>query len=191
MKRIWVILGQTGSGKSTFVDNLPPKLGIKVARNWTTRPIRPDESQLDYNFVNYGEFVKGEKDGKLVGIRTYHTVINGLNSVYKYAIDLEELKHSPEVMVITDWEGYMDIRSLHSDDEVKCLYMYTEPDDLLKQAKQRKDFNELEFNRRVKTDTRLTIKEIERHVTDLPILKLGGTVEDRVETFLSYRKEIQ
>lgn len=190
MKRIWVVLGQTGSGKSTFAMALSRTLPIQVSVNWTTRPIRPNESKGAYNFVNYGEFTMAEKSGRLIGVRTYNTVINGLDSVYKYAIEKDALD-SDEVLVITDWEGYMDIRNIYGDDVVKCLYMYTEPEDLLAQASQREDFNVHEFNRRVRTDTRLTIEEIDKHVTDLPILKLGGTVWERVDTFKQYRLEIQ
>lgn len=58
-----IIIGKSGSGKSTVVDELT-KLGYKKVLTDTTRPMRPGEVQgVDYNFLSQEEFDLNKENG--------------------------------------------------------------------------------------------------------------------------------
>lgn len=60
-----VIIGPSGTGKSTVVQELE-KLGIvEVAPSWTTRPPRKEEIgiSVEHAFVSEEEFLRHQKDG--------------------------------------------------------------------------------------------------------------------------------
>ena len=56
-----IIIGKTGSGKSTVVNELVSNYGYEKAITDTTRPMRPGEVDgVDYNFLSIEEFEQNE-----------------------------------------------------------------------------------------------------------------------------------
>ncbi len=55
MKNIYLIVGQSGSGKSTMAESLESTYGIKIIQSYTTRPKRYD-NEKGHIFVSDEEF---------------------------------------------------------------------------------------------------------------------------------------
>lgn len=55
-KTLYLVAGRTCSGKSTLVSFLAEKLGLKVVKSYTTRPMRPgEEVKADHIFIKKEE----------------------------------------------------------------------------------------------------------------------------------------
>lgn len=52
-KKLFCIIGQTCSGKSTIVKNVANKLGLRILKSYTTRPMRQGETleNSDHTFI--------------------------------------------------------------------------------------------------------------------------------------------
>lgn len=183
---IWVVIGQTGSGKSTFLKEVVSQSDLNVIKTITTRPRREGEAD-DYLFLTNLEFYDLKEAGRLISVREYNTMIRNNPAVFKYGVDVDTLVDNS--ILITDWEGYLDLEEYLGSDKVFAVYMYTEPDDLLKQAMKRKDFDVTEFNRRVKQDVFLSIEKIESMLPYSNLLSLGGSTQERIDAFLSFKAE--
>jgi guanylate kinase len=60
---ILVIIGPSGTGKSTLARNLEERGLIQITKTWTTRPSRADETGTEHRFVNEIDFAKHEAKG--------------------------------------------------------------------------------------------------------------------------------
>ena len=68
---LYVIVGQTLSGKSTLTRDIVTVTGIKQVITYTTRPIREGERDgIDYHFITSEEMDKPEFFGR----RDFYTV---------------------------------------------------------------------------------------------------------------------
>ncbi|KAJ5078021.1 guanylate kinase-related [Anaeramoeba ignava] len=74
-KSVFVIVGASGSGKSTVLNRLmdihPSKFGYSISH--TTRKPRGEEKDgIHYHFITLEQFEKDEKDGKFLETATVH-----------------------------------------------------------------------------------------------------------------------
>ena len=80
MKKIFLIIGRSGSGKDTVFralkDRIKEKdLDINEVPIYTTRPMRPGEAEgEEYQFISEREFLKMEEAHEFVESRSYQTV---------------------------------------------------------------------------------------------------------------------
>lgn len=96
---IHIILGQTGAGKSTMINQLKSKGYTNVLTLTTTRPMRSGEIDgVDYHFCSRRKFKKLLKKGNLIAV---FTAQNG----WSYAID--KTKHD----LNTNYIGILDPKS--------------------------------------------------------------------------------
>ena len=51
MKKLIILVGIAGTGKTTIAEELERRYGMKVLRTHTTRPRRPNESDINHIFV--------------------------------------------------------------------------------------------------------------------------------------------
>lgn len=92
---VYCIIGASGSGKTTFADELAKKKGLKVLKSYTTRPKR-HENDTDHTYINNIEYYK------LKGIMASN-VING----YLYACTASQLLEND--IYVVDWIGYHEL----------------------------------------------------------------------------------
>ena len=59
MKNCYLIVGQSGSGKTTIVNTLEEKYGLKSIQSYTTRPKR-SENETGHTFISDEEYDKLE-----------------------------------------------------------------------------------------------------------------------------------
>lgn len=67
-EKVLVIIGPSGSGKSSVVQELVKNGIISVTPSWTTRPPRPSELIYcpEHVFVSEEEYLQADKDGKFI-----------------------------------------------------------------------------------------------------------------------------
>src|SRR4051812_43531194 len=61
-----VIIGPSGSGKSSLVAWLDQHQLVQVIPVWTTRPRRPNEPELEHRFVDEPTFLMAEAEKQLL-----------------------------------------------------------------------------------------------------------------------------
>ena len=76
-KTIFLILGESGSGKDTIVDRLC-KTGLKKLVSHTTRAKRKDEPDTSHIFSTYNDYLQAKESGQIIA----ETCIN---NVYYWA----------------------------------------------------------------------------------------------------------
>lgn len=100
-----LLLGKSGSGKSTIANKLEKDYGMKSVKSYTTRPIRINDS----NDKNTHTFITDDEYDNLSGIIAC-TEFNG----YKYATTQEQLDNCDTYVI--------DLKGI---DELMCKYRST------------------------------------------------------------------
>jgi guanylate kinase len=80
MSKMIIVVAPSGAGKSTFIDQilLCPELPIKDLITYTTREMRPDESEGDpYFFISEEEFLKRKSEDFFVEWAKVHSSYYG------------------------------------------------------------------------------------------------------------------
>lgn len=83
MPEIIFLMGKSATGKDHIYEQLAhdEQLHLKRITMYTTRPMRAGEAEgVEYHFVNDDEAARLEKEGKIIEMRCYDTVIG----VWKY-----------------------------------------------------------------------------------------------------------
>lgn len=157
MGKIYYIMGKSSSGKDTIFRGLKERLtGIKTVTLYTTRPVREGEQKgLEYHFVTDDVLAEYERAGKIIELRTYHTV----HGVWKYAtiddgqVNLEE----SDYLILGTLESYEKIREYYGEENVTPFYIEVEDGERLSRAlmreKQQKNPRYAEMCRRFLADT--------------------------------------
>lgn len=140
----FIILGQTGSGKSYLINGLI-KLGEKYAPKITTRPMRNGEiNGVDYCFISNQEF---EKMLDLNKIKVYQKfVINGEN--WYYGISNENFQNN-NIFMMTPAE----FNTLNSEERKECFVIYLDIDEVTRRIRlQSRNDNNDSIERRINAD---------------------------------------
>lgn len=113
---IYVIIGKSCSGKTTFAKKLMKKYDIKKVTTSTSRPRRRGEDTLDYFFYDYNTMKKDIDEGKYLE----HAEFNGWLYGTKFTdIDIEE-----DCLIVLNPEGYRRIKSIY---DYKVVGIYINP----------------------------------------------------------------
>lgn len=64
-KKIFVLCGPGGVGKSEIAKAVAEKMGLKFVTAYTTRDRRKEETNRDYNFVSKDEFLSFVQEGEM------------------------------------------------------------------------------------------------------------------------------
>lgn len=145
--KIIVICGFSGSGKDSIVNILSSKY-IKVISN-TTRPIRVNEKEgVDYFFKkNKSEFFKEE----YIEYREYNTIVNQKETLWYYGIPKKAIKDDSSYIIVVEIEGLKSLKKIYGD-RITSFFIQVDSNVRKERVKVRGDFDELEWNRRLKND---------------------------------------
>lgn len=133
MGKIFVVMGKTSSGKDTVYKRVLDNLTLKQVVIYTTRPMRPGETNgVEYFFATEEELQKLREQGKVMEERCFHTVHGPWYyfTVNDGQIDLEN--HS--YLMINTLAGFEMIRNYYSgngEDTVIPIYIEADAKDRL------------------------------------------------------------
>ena len=143
---LYVIVGQTLSGKSTLVRDIVTVTGMKQVITYTTRPIREGERDgIDYHFITSEEMDKPEFFGR----RDFYTVYR--EEPYSYAMNKDDVFPFEDKIVILDPAGVRAVKDEIGHNNVTVVYINAPIDLLIKRGKLRGDSEE-EVQRRLHVD---------------------------------------
>lgn len=149
--KIYTIVGQTLSGKTTLVKDLVTSTGIKQVTTYTNRPMRNREiNGKDYHFVSTEELEKPQ----YFGHRYFYTKYR--EEPFIYAMKVNDFILSQEdKIVITDPKGLRELKNKFTN-MVVSVYLNASEDLIRKRAKERGDSID-EVNRRLSVDRDLFV----------------------------------
>lgn len=110
MKNIYLIVGQSGSGKTTIVNCLEEKYGLKSIQSYTTRPKRSDDETGHI-------FISDEEYDKLTNI-----VANTEFCGYRYCVQAEQIDNND--LYVIDSVGVKTLKVLYKGiKKIKTIYI--------------------------------------------------------------------
>ena len=114
---IYLIVGNSGSGKSTIANALI-KLEINKITTYTTRPPRPSEIPgIDYNFISIEDFKKLDENDKFIGTTNY---VGNFYSTLKKDLDKNYLGDE-DCVIVVDKKGVKEIKEEYP--KSVCIYL--------------------------------------------------------------------
>ena len=148
VENIYVFIGEMGSGKSTIVEALSKELNIPIVKTTTSRPIRDNEDENSYNFVD-AKYFEINKDG-FIETREYDTIYGRWYYGLEYS-SLQEIT-SKECLLILTPVSYQNLVNMIGDDiKIKLFYIYLSEEDRMIRTKDRGDRTK-EILRRIEAD---------------------------------------
>lgn len=130
MKKIFVIMGKSSSGKDTIFRqllNFKDELNIVPYIPYTTRPIRKGEkNKVDYFFTSNEEFDTLIANGKMLEYREYNTE----HGVWKYGTVMDsQLDTDKNILIVLTLEAYISLISSNIIDKENIIPIYVEVED--------------------------------------------------------------
>lgn len=126
MGRIFYLMGKSASGKDTLYKKvLKANPELKTVVLYTTRPMRDGERDgVEYHFCSFERLREFERQGKLIEIRTYQTVLGPWSyaTVDDGQIDLDHNSY----LVIGTLESYGKMREYFGSDVMVPLYIHVD-----------------------------------------------------------------
>ncbi len=138
MGRIYCIMGKSSSGKDSIYQKIMESeiLGLKRIIPYTTRPARVDETDgKQYHFCDRQKMEEFQEAGRIIELRTYHTVYGDWN--YFTVADEELNPAENSYLYIITLEGYLKIRKYFGKEHVMPIYIEVEDGERLIRAIER------------------------------------------------------
>ena len=137
MGKIYYLMGKSASGKDTIYKKLRermPELGTITM--YTTRPIRDGETEgVEYHFVGVKELKEFQKEGKVIELRTYHTIHGDWN--YFTLDDGQFQLDTHDYLMIGTLESYEKMREYFRAEVMVPLYIEVDDVERLTRALER------------------------------------------------------
>lgn len=138
MGKIYCMMGKSSTGKDTIYQSLikEPALSLKTIVPYTTRPIRAGEQDgVEYFFCDEKKMKELEDAGKVIELRSYHTV-HGIWNYFTVDDGQVDLEHQ-DYLVIGTLESFVKIREYYGGDAVIPIYIEVEDGLRLQRALER------------------------------------------------------
>ena len=137
MKKIFVFMGKSSSGKDTLFKELlksATELDVVPYVLYTTRPMRENEEHgKDYFFVTDEKFEKLISEGKMIEYRAY----NNVHGVWKYGtVSDNQFDTDKNIAIILTLEGYNSLvdSKVISNEDIIPIYIEVEDGERLTRA---------------------------------------------------------
>lgn len=148
-----IILGKSGTGKTTLCSELEKISNFHKAVTYTTREMRSGEQDgKDYHFVSPETFQQMIQEDQLMEYVCFHDVItsNGKQDLFYGSAKKDYL--DPNQMIILNPEGLRSVLANTADNSQLCSILLTVPEDLLRERLANRGDNPLEVDRRLHAD---------------------------------------
>ena len=133
MGKIFCVMGKSATGKDTIFEKLLDKLDLKRIIPYTTRRIRDGEvSGREYHFCTVDDVTRLEAEGRIVELRTYHTVYGPW---HYFTVDDGNIQLEKEsYLLIGTLEAYTKMRDYFGAEKVVPIYIEVEDGERLLRA---------------------------------------------------------
>lgn len=142
MGKIYYIMGKSSSGKDTLFKEIGQRLPeLKTVVPYTTRPIREGEKNgREYHFVDETGLSRLEEAGRVIELRTYHTV----HGLWKYfTVDDGQIDlNTSDYLMIGTLESYEKMREYYGSEYLVPIYIEVESGERLSRALERERIQE-------------------------------------------------
>lgn len=120
MKKIFVIVGKSCSGKDTLVEQLTTRFGIPAITSSTSRPPRQGEiPNKHYHFLKKSDMIEKYYNKELIAFTRYE-VAN--KNVWYYGVDKKEIEKHDYSLLILNPEGAEELSKTYGD-KVCVIYL--------------------------------------------------------------------
>lgn len=148
-----IILGKSGTGKSTLCGKLEKISNFRKAITYTTREMRSGEQNgKDYHFVSPETFQQMIQENQLMEYVCFHDVITSKGNQDLFYGSAKKDYLDPNQMIILNPEGLRSVLTNTADDSQLCSILLTAPEDLLRKRLANRGDNPLEVDRRLHAD---------------------------------------
>lgn len=131
MFHIFVIVGESGTGKTTLQDRLEKK-GFNIIRGHSTRKMRKGEKQGNpYTFVSKGQYTKDLYENKILEATEYNKNI--------YYTCKKEVDKSRINIVVLEPDGLKQFKKIYGDKNVTGVMLCADKKERMKRMFQRGD----------------------------------------------------
>lgn len=134
MSKIYYLMGKSSSGKDTLYKELRKEFPeLRTLTLYTTRPVRAGERDgEEYFFVTGDVLDRHQREGKLIELRTYHTVCGDWH--YATVDDGQVELSEADYLVIGTLESYNKMKEYYGADSVVPIYIEVEDGERLTRA---------------------------------------------------------
>lgn len=176
-----ILIGKTCSGKTILLNKLVEDYKFKKITTYTTRPMRPDETQnITYHFISEDDFKHRIDSGFFAEWKTYNTVFG----LWYYGTALEDLENADDkTAIILTPDGYRDIVSKLSK-KPKVIYIYANNSTIKQRLLSREDDKD-EAQRRLEHDN-IDFKGVENEVDRIFYNNKDNYINDVAKDIVSW-----
>lgn len=134
MGKIYYMMGKSSSGKDTLYKGLKEQFpAFRTVTPYTTRPVREgEENGIEYYFVTKERLDEFGAAGKLIELRTYHTVCGDWH--YATVDDGQIALSEADYLMIGTLESYKKVREYYGEEHVVPFYIEVEDGERLMRA---------------------------------------------------------
>jgi len=134
MGKIYYMMGKSASGKDTLYKEIRERLPqLKTVTLYTTRPIRDGERDgVEYYFVSKDTLDTYEKQGKVIELRTYHTVHGDWH--YATLDDGQVELDRNDYIILGTLESFQKMKAYYGEESITPVYIEVEDGERLRRA---------------------------------------------------------
>ena len=134
MGKIFYMMGKSASGKDTLYKEIRERFPeLKTVTLYTTRPIRDGETDgVEYFFVTKDVLDRFEEAGKVIEMRTYHTVHGDWH--YATLDDGQVELDRNDYIILGTLESYEKMKNYYGEENLVPVYIEVEDGERLRRA---------------------------------------------------------
>lgn len=182
-KDILCLIGFSGSGKDTLLNILVEDCGFHRVISHTSRPKRLNETnRKEYHFVSKEKFLEMKEE--FLEIRKYNTLVNNIPDEWFYGVHPESFSNKLDNCIILDLLGYLELKTKYPN-RIISFFIEASSDVRKERIKLRGDYDEVEFNRRLKDDLEKFPKEVLEKEVDFIIQSgnINSNINEIIDNF--------
>lgn len=151
--KVIVICGFSASGKDSLTKYISDSYNYKMVISHTSRPMRSNESEGNpYYFVSKKQFEQMINNNEFIECRKYNTLLNNVPDIWYYGVHKNSIDLSKQnYIVVLDVLGLKEFKK-HFKENIISIFINVDEETRKQRCIIREDFDETEWNRRLRDD---------------------------------------